>query len=172
MSRSTLIAGISLGVVLAAMVVEAAISSRHERALRARGAVEPQNDVYRLMRMAYPLSFVAMTVEGGLFGVAEAIGWSAGGALFLAAKALKYWAMASLGVRWTFRVLVPADLPLVDHGPYRWVAHPNYLAVIGELCGTALMMAAPFTGIAAIAGFGALIAQRIAIENRALGRLP
>ncbi len=96
MSRSTLIAGISLGVVLAAMVVEAAISSRHERALRARGAVEPQNDVYRLMRMAYPLSFVAMTVEGGLFGVAEAIGWSAGGALFLAAKALKYWAMGAL----------------------------------------------------------------------------
>ena len=172
MSRSALVAGILLGIVLAAMVVEAAISRRHERELRARGAVEPRNDVYRLMQMAYPLSFVAMTVEGGLLGIAGAIGWSAGGALFLAAKALKCWAIASLGVRWTFRVLVPADLPLVRHGPYRWVAHPNYLAVIGELLGTALMMAAPFTGIASIVGFGTLIAQRLAIENRALGRLP
>ena len=172
MSRSALVAGISLGVVLAAMVVEAAISSRHERELRARGAVEPGNDVYRLMQIVYPLSFVAMTVEGGLFGIAGAIGWSAEGALFLAAKALKCWSIAILGVRWTFRVLVPADFPLVRNGPYRWVAHPNYLAVIGELLGTALMMAAPFTGIASVVGFGTLIAQRIAIENRALGRLP
>ena len=170
MSRSLLAALSTLGLILTAMIVETVISGRHERALRARGAAEPAGDVYRLMQVAYPATFVAMVVEGGFFGVAGPIGWSTGVALFVAAKALKYWAMASLGVRWTFRVLVLPEMPLVRLGPYRWTPHPNYLAVIGELLGTAVMMAAPVTGLVSIIGFGTLIARRITIEDRALGR--
>ena len=172
MSRSVLLAGSTLSVILIAMIVETVISSRHERALRARGAVEPPGDVYRVMQVAYPVTFAAMAAEGGFFGVAGLGGWTTGLLLFVVAKSLKYWAMASLGVRWTFRVLVPADMPLVRRGPYRWLVHPNYLAVVGELLGMALMMAAQIMGVVSIAGFGALIAQRIVIENRALGRQP
>ena len=171
MPGSVLIATATLVVIAITMIAEARISTRHERALRARGAAEPRNDVFQLMQVVYPLGFLAMTAEGGLFGVANPTWLGIGALVFLAAKGLKYWAIASLGIRWTFRVLVPTDAPLVQRGPYQWISHPNYIGVIGELLGTALMMAATITGVLAIVGFGLLIAQRIAVENRALGRV-
>ena len=58
-----------------------------------------------------------------------------------AAKALKFWAIASLGTRWTYKVLVMPGLPLVPTGPYRWLRHPNYVGVVGELVAMALMTA-------------------------------
>ena len=48
--------------------------------------------------------------------------------------------------------------------------HPNYLAVCGEIAGVALIVGAPFTGVASLAGFGWLMLRRIAVEDRALGR--
>ena len=161
----------ALAVVAVTMVVEAEISKRHERMLRARGAFEPVRDVYRLMQLAYPLSFVAMAVEGAMSRVPHLPLWVFGAALFLVAKLLKYWAIASLGDRWTFRVLVPVGETLVSDGPYRWMTHPNYIAVIGELLGMAFMMRSVVAGPVAILGFGMLITRRIAVENRALGRL-
>ena len=91
-----------------------------------------------------------------------------GAALFIAAKILKYWAIASLGERWTFRVLVPPGSLCTLRGPYRWLRHPNYLAVAGELTGTAIAMHAPITGIPAVIGFVALMLIRIRIEEDAL----
>ena len=55
-------------------------------------------------------------------------------------------------------------------GPYRFIRHPNYVAVVGELLGFALVVWAPITGVVALVGFGALMWRRIAIEDRALGR--
>jgi methyltransferase len=94
----------------------------------------------------------------------------AGLTVFALAKVLKYWAIAALGPRWTFRVLVPPGAPLVARGPYRWLRHPNYVAVVGELLGVAMAMDAGVTGPIAVAGFGALMLRRIRIEDRALGR--
>ena len=51
------------------------------------------------------------------------------------------------------------------------MTHPNYVAVIGELIGTAVMMTSAVTGPLAVVGFGILIGKRITVENRALGRL-
>jgi methyltransferase len=56
----------------------------------------------------------------------------------------------------------------VTRGPYRFLRHPNYLGVIGELAGVALMSGAIVTGPLALAGFGALILKRIGVEERAL----
>jgi methyltransferase len=80
------------------------------------------------------------------------------------------WAISTLGVRWTFRVLVIPDAPLVTSGPYRLLRHPNYAAVIGEIIGIAVILRAPVTGLLALAGFGTLLIRRIAVEDRALGR--
>ena len=170
MEDPTLIAGLTLAVIAFAMLAENARSRWNERALRARGATEPDGDVYRLMQLAYPACFIAMAIEGGVFGIARPSWWYIGVVTILGAKTLKYWAIASLGPRWTFRVLVPPGEPLVTRGPYRWLAHPNYLAVFGELIGMALMMSASITGVLSVAAFGALIAQRVAVETRALGR--
>ena len=56
------------------------------------------------------------------------------------------WAIASLGPRWSYRVLVVPGEPLVQSGPYRFIAHPNYLAVVGEMVGVAAIVWAPITG--------------------------
>ena len=156
-------------VVFAAMIAEALISSRHDRALRARGAVEPEGDVITMMQLAYPASFVAMFAEGVWRGASAAPLLIPGLIVFVAAKALKYWAIASLGERWTFRVLVPPGAASTTTGPYRWMSHPNYVAVAGEIAGCALAMQALVTGPIAFAGFGLLMLRRIKVEEAALG---
>jgi methyltransferase len=156
------------GLVYAWMIAEAVRAARNERAQRARGAIEPDGDVYAVMRVAYPGLFLAMLVEGGL-GRAPADAWfGAGFAVFTLAKALKWWAIATLGSRWTFRVLVVPGRSAIRTGPYRWLRHPNYVAVVGEIVGGALMTGARVSGPIALVVFGALLLRRIAVEDRAL----
>jgi methyltransferase len=159
-----------LGAVLLLMIAEAIHAARNERALVARGAIEPAGDVYRTMRWAYPLCFIAMWAEGVLDGLTSPTLVRAGVVVFVLAKALKYWAIQALGARWTFRVLVLPSAPLVATGPYQRLRHPNYVAVIGELIGAALMFSAPVAGVFALVMFGWLMLRRIAVEDRALGR--
>lgn len=155
-------------VIFAAMLAEAAISRRHDRLLRALGAAEPRGDVYAAMQIAYPAAFVAIVTEGAWRGVPLDRAFAAGLCVFAAAKALKYWAIASLGSRWTFRVLVPPGSRRTRTGPYRWLAHPNYAAVAGEIAGAALAMHAVVTGPVAFAGFALLMLRRIRVEEAAL----
>ena len=152
------------------MLGESALSAHNERVLRARGAIEPDGDVFATMRWAYPACFAAMAVEGAVVGPASRDMVMIGLAVFGLAKALKVWAISTLGVRWTFRVLVLPGAPLVAHGPYALLRHPNYLAVIGEFVSVALMVRAPVTGLLSVVGFGALMWRRMAVEDRALGR--
>jgi methyltransferase len=154
--------------VLLLMLVELQLSVYNERQLRAKGAVEPADDVIGLMRVAYPLAFVAMGVEAWLRGTWSRDWLLLGLLIFGWAKALKFWAIAHLGPRWTFRVLVLPGAPLVSSGPYRYLRHPNYVAVIGELVAIAVALQSPITGVLATLGFGWLIARRIAVEERAL----
>jgi methyltransferase len=158
-----------LAVIGAMMWFESRLSIRNERALRARGAVEPAGDVYRWMQVAYPGSFALMAFEGHVRGSAS-VWWLAGSALFVVAKSLKYWAIASLGSYWSFRVLVVPGAPLVTRGPYRYLRHPNYIAVIGELLGGALLLNALVTGPIVTLLFVELIRRRLAVEERALFR--
>jgi methyltransferase len=153
------------------MAGEAALSAVNERQLREKGAIEPPGDVINLMRLAYPLSFVAMGIEGALTGPAPRELMMYGLALFGLAKALKLWAISSLGWRWSFRVLVLPGAPLVTSGPYRFLPHPNYLAVAGEMASVAMIVWAPMSGVLATIGFGALMIKRIRVEDRALGRV-
>jgi len=93
---------------------------------------------------------------------------ASGAVVFAAAKAIKYWAIATLGDRWTFKVLVLPGAPLVTGGPYRWLRHPNYVGVVGELVGAALMAYAPLAGAVSVLLFGVLLIARIRVEERAL----
>jgi methyltransferase len=122
------------------------------------------------MRWAYPLCFIAMAGESAVHGSPPAVVLRAGIVVFVLAKALKYWAITTLGPRWTFRVLVLPSAPLVVTGPYAYLPHPNYVAVVGELIGAALIFAAPVAGALSIVMFGWLMLRRITVEDRALGR--
>jgi methyltransferase len=154
--------------VFGALLGEARRAARNERAQRARGGIEPEGDVYRLMRIVYPGAFAAMIAEGFLRGPSPAWVIGAGVAVLGAAKALKWWAILTLGPFWTFRVIVVPNAPLVGRGPYRWLRHPNYVGVVGELLGVALIAGARVSGVAAITGFGALLIKRIGVEEQML----
>lgn len=157
-----------LALVFLPMFVEARRAARNERALRARGGVEPGGDVYNLMRVAYPAAFLAMLAEGAARGGPSPASLATGIAVFAVAKWIKWWAILSLGPRWTFRVIVVPGHPLVASGPYRYFRHPNYIGVIGELAGVAVMTRAWVAGPLAVIVFGALLLKRIAVEEHAL----
>jgi methyltransferase len=172
MSPNLAISAISVAAVLLMMLAEMQLSRYNERALRARGAVEPPDDVYRTMAWVYPGLFVVMALEGAFFGPPAGLVTLAGLILLGASKALKFWAIASLGTRWTFRVLVPPGASLVSSGPYAYVRHPNYVAVMGELASMALLVGARVSGPVAMLIFGVLMRHRIRVEEAALRHPP
>jgi methyltransferase len=93
-------------------------------------------------------------------------------ALVVASQVLRWWCVATLGSRWNTRVIVVPGLPRVTGGPYRWLSHPNYVAVAIEgialpLVGSAWITATAFTVLNAI-----LLTVRIGVENKALATLP
>lgn len=175
----TLVA-MTLAVIIGLLLAENRVSRLHERRLRARGARQPPGDVFLALAWLYPTAFVAMGLEGlwrastppAVTTAAEAPSWFVSGALmFLAGKALKYWAIRELGERWTFKVFVLDGQPLVTTGPYQYIAHPNYLGVVGELVGTAMMMGARITGPVMLVLFGLALAARIRFENRVMSTI-
>src|SRR5262249_49912046 len=116
--------------IFAPMLVEALRAARNERLQRARGGIEPPDDVYTQMQIAYPGAFVAMLLELAWRSRPPVEVLTAGAVVFAFAKALKWWAILTLGSAWTFRVIVVPGTPLVARGPYRLFRHPNYIAVL------------------------------------------
>jgi methyltransferase len=92
--------------------------------------------------------------------------------LLTAAAALRRWSIRSLGASWNVRAVVPADLRPVVTGPYRWIRHPNYLAVVVEF------LALPMAGGAWLSALGlsalnaAVLFDRIRAEERLLAAVP
>lgn len=134
------------------------LSDRNTRALLAAGAVEHG-------RAHYPL---IVAVHAGWLA---ALWWWAPGrpihgwliALFALLQLARVWVIASLGRRWTTRIIVPPDAPLVRRGPYRWLRHPNYAIVVLEIA--LLPLAFSLTGIALV--FSALNAGALWVRIRA-----
>jgi methyltransferase len=155
-------------VVFVPMLGEAARASVNERAKLARGGIEPAGDVYAVMAVAYPAAFLAMIAEALARGPVPATVFAAGAVLFAAAKALKWYAIGTLGPAWTFRVIVVPGDTRVSTGPYRFVAHPNYVAVAGELAGAAIMAGAWIAGPLATLAFIGLMMKRVSVERAAL----
>ncbi len=90
-------------------------------------------------------------------------------ALFGVLQVARIWVIASLGRRWTTRLIVPPKASLVVAGPYRWLRHPNYLIVAGEIAILPLAFAAVAIAIGFSACNGLLLARRIRLEDAALG---
>ena len=163
-----MLTGALLAAVFVPMLVEARRAAFNERGQRARGGIEPAGDVYRIMTVVYPLAFLAMIAEGFLRGAPSLLPLAAGAIVFVAGKALKWWAIAALGPAWTFRVLVVPGSRRVTSGPYAFLRHPNYIAVAAELIGVALMSGARIAGPVSTLVFAALMAVRARVETAAL----
>lgn len=158
----------ALAIVMGFMAGELWLSTRNERRLRQQGAVAAPDPVFATMRWAYPAVFVAMAVEGSFREPPPPGVLLSGAGIFTAGKLVKGWAIAALGTRWTYKVLVLPGVPLVSGGPYRFLRHPNYVGVVGELVGMALVTGARVAGPAGLVFFSWLLARRIRAEERAL----
>jgi methyltransferase len=91
-------------------------------------------------------------------------------ALFFLIEIGRLWVLASLGERWTTRIIVLPDAPLVRRGPYRFVDHPNYVVVTAEILVLPLAFGLWRTALVFSAVNAILLTIRIHTEDRALGR--
>jgi methyltransferase len=158
-----------LGVICCERVAELVVSQRHATALLRRGGVEYGAGHFPVMVTLHVALLAGCVVEPLALHrhFIPGLGWPML-AVVVAANGLRWWCIGTLGERWTARVIVLPGAPLVRSGPYRWFAHPNYVAVIIE--GAAL----PLTGSAFITAIGFtvlnawLLTVRIRCETRAL----
>ena len=88
--------------------------------------------------------------------------------LFVLIELARIWVLASLGSRWTTRIIILPEAPLVRRGPYRWVNHPNYLVVIAEIAILPLVFGLWQVALIFSVLNAAVLAIRIREENRAL----
>lgn len=159
-------------VVLAVAVerlVELRISSRNTRRLMALGGVESGAEHYPWMVSLHTVLLIACPLEVWLLDRPFVPALAASmGVLLLTTMALRYWVIASLGGRWTTRVVCLPGTELCTHGPYRFLRHPNYVAVALELVALPLLHGAWLTA-ALFGGLnGLLLRVRIRVENAAL----
>ena len=89
---------------------------------------------------------------------------------FVVLQALRGWVIATLGRRWTTRIVVLPGAPLVRRGPYRFVSHPTYLVVASEMLVLPLVFELPVYGLVFFLLNAAVLWVRIRAEDRALGR--
>lgn len=155
--------------VAAERFAELAVARRNEAWSRIRGVLEYGAGHYPVMVCLHTAFLLGCLVEPWAAGrpFLPVLGWPALG-LALAAQGLRWWCIRTLGPRWHTRVLIVPGLPLVTCGPYRYLRHPNYLAVVAEgvalpLVHSAWLTAAGFTLLNA-----ALLTVRIRCENTAL----
>lgn len=152
-----------IGFVIGERLCELVLAYRNTARLLAMGAREFGRAHYSLIVALHATWIAGLIILGRNHPVAWP--WLA---VFIILQAARLWVIASLGRRWTTRVIVLPRQSLVARGPYRFVRHPNYLIVALELAVVPLMLGMPvFAFIFTLLNAGALI-HRIAIENAAL----
>jgi len=161
-----------LGLLLAVALergVELVLSARNARLARARGGVETGQGHYPVMAVFHGVFLLACALEVVLLHrpFPGAVGWVAL-AVVLAAQGLRYWAIATLGWRWNTRIVVVPGAAPVTGGPYRFVRHPNYVAVIAEMVALPLVHGAWLTALCFTVLNSMVLGVRIRCENRAL----
>ena len=153
----------------AVAIVERLYARRNERRLLREGAEEVAPWIFRLMVPVYVAIFPAAVAEHVLTTRRPPLALAAVMVvLFLLAKGLKTWAILSLGDLWTMRVILPRPLRVVTRGPYRYLRHPNYVAVVLETTALPLAGGAFVTAAAGGLRFLALLWARVRTEEAAL----
>lgn len=159
-------------VVAGQRLLELVLSARHRRALLARGGVEHGAGLYPFMVLLHATFLPACVAEVWLLHRSLHLGVAvAAGALLTGAMLLRFWTIDTLGGRWCTRVIVVPGLGAVTSGPFRFVRHPNYLAVVVEVAAIPLVHNAWLTALVYSAANAVVLAFRIRAEERALAGL-
>jgi methyltransferase len=154
-------------------LAELVVSRRNAAWSAQRGGVEHGAGHYPVMVVLHTGFLLAMLVEAWLRRpeVSPTLAWSML-LLVVIAQALRWWCIATLGPRWNTRVIIVPGLAPVSSGPYRFLAHPNYVAVVLEGVALPLVHGAWVTAVLFTIANAALLIVRIRVEDAALFTLP
>lgn len=139
------------------------IARRNTDALMAKGAHEVASEHYPLIVVLHAAWLIGLWVFA--YDQPVAVGWLA---LFVVLQMLRVWVLMTLGERWTTRIIVLPDAPLVDKGPFRFVSHPNYCVVIAEIFVLPMVFGLVWYALLFSALNAIVLTIRIRAENQAL----
>jgi methyltransferase len=153
-----------VAVLMAQRLAELGLAQWNTPRLRAAGGVEFGAAHYPLMVALHASWLLGLW----MFGHGRSVDpiWLA---VFIALQAARVWVIASLGRRWTTRVIVMPGAAPIARGPYRWLRHPNYAIVVAEIAVVPLALGLPLFALVFSIANGAMLAYRIRVENQALG---
>lgn len=159
-----------VAILLAERALELALNARHVAWLRARGARFEPRDGFGLILLSQAALFTLWPAEASLAPWAWGVGWWTWPLLALAAlaQAVRYWVIATLGRRWSVRVVTLPGAPRIARGPYRFLPHPNYAVVLTESIVLPLAFGAWATAALVAPLHLVALRRRIRIEERAL----
>lgn len=151
-------------------ILELVIDRRHERRLRARGGYRIGNDGLPWIVLGQVALFLGLAAEGFLLPPSGTVGVATFSLLGLAAAALlvRHWCIWSLGDYWTIHVVIVPGARLITRGPYRFLRHPNYVAVAIESVSLCIAFEAWWTLLATAVLTGPALLWRIHREEAAL----
>jgi methyltransferase len=156
-------AALLLSAVTAERFFELLLARRNTSRLILKGARDIAPGHYPAIVVLHALWLASLWVYG--WDRPLSLGWLA---VFLMLQALRVWTLASLGSRWTTRIIVLPGAALPTNGPYRFLSHPNYLIVIGEIAVLPLCLGLPCFAVAFSIANAAILAVRIKAENAVL----
>lgn len=159
-----------LGIFGVVRAVELVINHRHEKRLRARGGIRHPNDGLGIIIAAQVILFAGLLVEGILLPPDPRLAawtWTFLGVAALA-LALRHWCIQTLGDHWTIHVMTVPGATLVRRGPYRFLRHPNYVAVAVEAVALTLAFQLWATLALVVAVGAPALWYRVRQEERAL----
>jgi len=161
--------GALMGLIVLERLMELVVARRNLRQALSQGALEVGASHYPWMVTLHTLFLLACPLEVFLLGrpFRPVLGWAAL-AIVVGTMGLRYWAVTTLGGRWTTRIVVWPGRPPVLGGPYRFLRHPNYLAVILEIAALPLVHGAWLTALVFSVLNGLLLRVRIREEEAAL----
>lgn len=150
---------------------ELIVCRRNRRILAARGGKEFFPESYPAMVSLHVLFLVSLAVESHPWRVpADGLTWGCLAA-FAAVTIVRYWTIATLGNRWTTRIVVVPGSRVVRSGPYRFLRHPNYLVIVLEFFLLPLLLRAPFTLAAFSVANLFVLRRRIRLEEKVLAEM-
>jgi methyltransferase len=145
---------------------ELVLARTNTRRLLARGAIEVAAGHYPLVVAMHTAWLISLWV----WGRHQPVG-AVALAVFIVLQALRLWVMATLGRRWTTRIIVVPGQPLVSSGPYRYLSHPNYVVVAAEIAVLPLALHLPLLALTFTVLNAGVLGIRINAEARALAAM-
>ena len=159
-------AAVLLTLVTLERLAELWLARRNTRVLLAHGALEFSPRHYPLIVLLHAFWLAGLWWWGWQMPLNMV--WLA---IFILLQILRVWVLTTLGPRWTTRIIVQPGLSLIASGPYRWISHPNYVVVVGEIAVLPLCVGLPAYALVFSLANAAVLTIRIRAENAALARI-